>query len=59
MRIDGIQAMKAACAEVSAALRDEGASGLDASESGSSVCVAIVSGSQLLVANAGARYSRV
>lgn len=49
------QAVKAACASVNAALGDERRCGLDASQSGATACLALVAGSQLLIANAGSR----
>ena len=53
------QALKAVISSVDTAMRDERVCGLDASESGSNACIAIVSGSQLLVASAGALHPRI
>ena len=48
------QALKDACAALDADMRDPRSCGFDSSHSGTTACVALFAGSQLLVANTGA-----
>ena len=47
------QALKDACAKLDADMRDPRSCGFDSSHSGTTACVALFAGSQLLVANTG------
>ena len=47
------QALKEACAALDADMRDLSICGFDASHSGTTACVALFAGKQLLVANTG------